>query len=226
MSSPGLAHALAGDGPILLDFDGPVCRIFAGYPARVVAAELRALLTGKDVHLRPEVAHEDDPLQILRWTASLDRPSLIQATEDALRGAELMAALTATPEPYSHEVFVAAQRAKRQVAIVSNNSEPAIRAYLAAHRLAEYVSYVAGRKPYDPQKMKPHPFLIKQALNAVHAESHDAVLIGDSMTDIAAARAAGVRVVGYANSPSKLSSFPAASPDAIVPNLADLVAAL
>ena len=37
---------LVGAGPLLLDFDGPVCSIFAGYPAPRVAAELVALGCG------------------------------------------------------------------------------------------------------------------------------------------------------------------------------------
>lgn len=226
MSGTGLARVLAGSGPILLDFDGPVCSIFGGYPASSVATELRSILAGLDVRLPCEVAEEDDPLQILRWTATLGRPELTKAAEDALRAAEVRAVATAVPAPYSHEVFAVAQEMKHRLAIVSNNSALAIRAYLDRHGLSPYVSCIAGRKPYCPKKMKPHPHLIKEALTVLHAEPQKAVLIGDSLTDITASRQAGVRVVGYANKPGKLTSFSAAGADAVVTSLADVVTAM
>jgi len=34
--------SLIGTGPLLLDFDGPICSIFAGYPAPNVAAHYGA----------------------------------------------------------------------------------------------------------------------------------------------------------------------------------------
>jgi hypothetical protein len=58
-----VAQVLAGDGPILLDFDGPVCRVFAGYPAARIAAELRSRLTGEGITVPAAVAREDDPLK-------------------------------------------------------------------------------------------------------------------------------------------------------------------
>ena len=71
MSESVIAHVLSGGGPILLDFDGPVCTVFAGYPADVVASELRGILLNSDVQLPTAVAEETDPLQVLRWTATL-----------------------------------------------------------------------------------------------------------------------------------------------------------
>nr|BFE66831.1 hypothetical protein GCM10020092_001320 [Actinoplanes digitatis] len=50
------------------------------------------------------------------------------------------------------------------------------------------------------------------------------MLVGDSMSDIVAARAAGARVVGYANRPSKVVPFAVA--DALITTMADVVAAL
>jgi hypothetical protein len=52
---------------LLLDFDGPICSIFAGYPAPRVAAELVALLDVEGVAVPPEVRGEGDPLAVLRW---------------------------------------------------------------------------------------------------------------------------------------------------------------
>lgn len=50
------------------------------------------------------------------------------------------------------------------------------------------------------------------------------VLVGDLMLDIAAARAAGIRVIAYANRPSKVIPF--ASPDAAIRTMSDVTEAL
>ncbi|WP_255690909.1 HAD hydrolase-like protein [Actinoplanes sp. DH11] len=49
-------------------------------------------------------------------------------------------------------------------------------------------------------------------------------LIGDSLTDIEAARTAGVHVVGYANRAWKVDAFSAA--DAVVTSMEDIAAAM
>ena len=52
------------------------------------------------------------------------------------------------------------------------------------------------------------------------------VLIGDSTTDILAARAAGTAVIAYANKHHKRDSFAAYRPDAIIDSITDLTEAL
>ena len=92
--------------------------------------------------------------------------------------------------------------------------------------MGTYISHIAGREPYFSEKMKPHPHLLLSALSALHSKAHAGVLIGDSLTDIAAAREAGVQVVGYANKPGKLESFSVAGADAVITTLADVADAL
>jgi hypothetical protein len=65
------------------------------------------------------------------------------------------------------------------------------------------VHHVQGREDTDPRLMKPDPFLLHEAIDALDGVPEAAVLIGDSTTDIEAARAAGIRVIGYLNKPIK-----------------------
>jgi len=130
---------------ILLDFDGPVCSIFAGYPAPKIAAELVELLQRQGVALPQRLSSETDPLEVLRWTGTTGNKAITRAVDDALCAAELRAAESASPTPYSREVIVAAWQAGLPVAVVSNNSAGAVTAYLASHRLAGYVSPMASR---------------------------------------------------------------------------------
>jgi HAD superfamily hydrolase (TIGR01509 family) len=223
MSANSLA-SLVGTGPLLLDFDGPVCSIFAAVPAPYVAAELVALLRREGVDLPNGVDREPDPLTVLRWTGLNCESSLTAAVEDALCALEIRAAESASPTPHGHEVIRAGRHAGLPVAIVSNNSGQAVSAYLAAHDLTEHVSRVFGRPYAQPELMKPNPRMVHDAVQAVGGIPEACVLIGDSMSDIAAGRAAGVPVVGYANRPSKITPFAVA--DAVITTMADVEAAL
>ncbi|MEU1883935.1 HAD-IA family hydrolase [Micromonospora rifamycinica] len=221
-----LDRLLAGVGALLLDFDGPVCSVFAGYPPPQVAAELVDVLRKHGVDVLPNLAGEPDPLEVLRCTGATNDQGVTRAVEDALCEAERRAVETAEPTPGSREVIVAARQAGMQVAAVSNNSAGAVSAYLAAHRLTKYVSPVVGRAYADPGRMKPNPEPIIRAVHALAEPSNRCVLIGDSLSDIEAAQAAGVRVIGYANRPGKLEVFQAAGADAVITNMSEMAGAI
>lgn len=220
--SADLGHLLGEVDAVLLDFDGPVCSIFAGYPAPQVAAELVDVLRRRGVDVPPDLASEPDPLEVLRRTGATGNHGVTRAVEDALCEAERRAVETAVPTPYGREVIVAARQAGMPVAAVSNNSAGAVTAYLAAHRLAGYVSPVVGRAYAEPGRMKPNPEPILQAVRALGEPPARCVLVGDSLSDIEGARAAGVAVIGYANRKGKTDAFRAAGADVVITSMADI----
>jgi HAD superfamily hydrolase (TIGR01509 family) len=221
-----LAELLAGTGPLLLDFDGPVCSIFAGHPAPQVAGELRHVLTVRGVPIVDTIATEPDPLEVLRWTGQLGDVELTRAVEDTLCAAELRAVQSAEPTPYAREVIVSAREVGKPVAVVSNNSAGAVRAYLELHRLAAHVAVVIGRAYAQPELMKPNPEPIRRVVSALGVEPEDCVLLGDSLADIAGGQAAKVKVVAYANRPAKEEPFRTAKPDAVVTGMSEVCTCL
>ena len=210
-----VAQVLAATGPILLDFDGPVCAVFATIPDHTVAAKVRRILSAHSVDIPSHIQAEKDPLAVLRFTATIGCPELTTKVEDELCAAELAAVDGAKPTPNAREVIVAAYQAGRPVAIVSNNSAAAIKRYLDAHRLARYITAVIGRAYADPARMKPNPGPILHAVQAINAEPARCVLVGDSVSDIKGGRAAGVRTIGFANKPDKRLRLVEAGADAI-----------
>lgn len=206
---------LAKTGPILLDFDGPICAVFATTPGHTVAGQLRQVLTDHGAVLPGPIADESDPLEVLRYTASLGDRHLTTRVDDQLRQAERQAIDGATPTPYAREVIVAAYRARRPLAIVSNNSEPAIRAYLAKHRIGEYISHVGARAYADPASMMPNPQPVLDAVTALGANPAACLLLGDSTSDMEAGHAAGVHTIGYANKPGKRNRLAHAGAEAL-----------
>jgi HAD superfamily hydrolase (TIGR01549 family) len=210
-----LAQVLAETGPILLDFDGPICTVFATIPGPTVADQLRRVLTDHRAALPTHIADEPDPLEVLRYTATLADQQLTTRVDDQLRHAEQRAIGGATPTPYAREVIVAAYHAGRPLAIVSNNSEPAIAAYLANHRIGGYINHVIGRAYAAPSLMKPDPQPVIAAVTALGAKPASCVLLGDSASDMHAAHAAGVHTIGYANNPGKRDRLAHAGAEAL-----------
>jgi HAD superfamily hydrolase (TIGR01509 family) len=225
-SSTVLTRLLAGHGPILLDFDGPVCSIFAGYPAPSVADELRSVLYDQGVDIPDILVGSPDPLDVLRWAGTRTQPAVTRVVEDALCAAELHAVRSAAPTPYAREVIVAARKAGKPVAIVSNNSAGAVMEYLTAKRLAGYITSVVGRAYADPGRMKPNPEPVLHAVFDLGAQPGECVLIGDSLADITGAQAAGVPVIGYANRPTKVEPFTKARADTVVTSMSDIAVVL
>ncbi|APU17946.1 MULTISPECIES: HAD family hydrolase [Actinoalloteichus] len=195
---------------LLLDFDGPVCSVFAGYPAPVIAAELRTLIHDAG-ELPPPEADANDPHTILGYAAELS-PALGRQIEAALQAGEIEAAKTATPTPGAAELMATWHATDRPLAIVSNNTTEAIRGYLAAHDLSTYVDHIQGRDPYDPTLMKPNAHLLTEAAKALDVDAAYCVLIGDSTTDVQAAHALEVPAIAYADKPGKHDRLVRAAP--------------
>lgn len=224
--STDITGLLDSAAAVLLDFDGPVCSIFAGYPAHDIAAELVELLHRNGLQTPPHLASERDPLEVLRWTGTATDQRITRQVEDALCESERRAVDTATPTPYGREVIVAARQAGLPVAVVSNNSAGAVSAYLAAHRLTGHVSPVVGRAYAEPERMKPNPEPISRAVRMLNVPPARSLLVGDSLSDIEGAKRAGVRVIGYANRPAKLNVFRAAGADLVITSMGTIAEAL
>lgn len=221
-----LVELLSGKTSILLDFDGPVCSIFSNHPAPDVAASLRGGLSAAGVPIPADIETERDPLEVLKWSATIGEPALVRQVEAQLCAEEITAARTAAPTPFGREVIIGAFEAGKSVAIVSNNSAGAIHAYLTRQRLTRYKVPVSGRAYARPDLMKPNPEPILAAAKLANTSPADCVLIGDSLADIDGAHAAVVTVIGYANRPEKVDRFANAQADIIVTSMGDVASAL
>lgn len=209
---------------VLLDFDGPVCKVFTDPTARTVTTRLRALIKAHGTDISPDVQSEAGPHDLLHFAAAVST-ELCRSVEGALRALEIDAATTATPTPGADELLKACEQTGRLVAVVSNNAAEAVAAYLNRSGLAEWVTHVEGRDARDPSLMKPNPYLIARTLHRLDADAAACVLVGDSVTDIESAHAAGVHSVGYANKPGKRERLTEAGADALVDSMSDLEAA-
>jgi HAD superfamily hydrolase (TIGR01509 family) len=216
-----LARVLASAPHVFLDFDGPVCAVFGGTSDRAVADVLRTSLDGLAGQVPPALADSNDPFDVLRFAATLG-PEPAAKIEERLAQLEVGAVATATPTPGAREAIIALRQAQKTATIVSNNSVASILAYLDRHALAPLITGVIGRSNPSPALLKPHPHLLQQAIHARRAQPGECVLIGDSATDIQAARAAHTTVIAYANKPGKVGRFASLRPDAVITGMLEI----
>jgi HAD superfamily hydrolase (TIGR01509 family) len=207
---------------ILLDFDGPVCSIFAGYPAPEVAEHLREVVRSKGIVVEGTILAEADPLEVLEYVAE-NHPDILDLVDEALIAAEIQAAASAEPSEGAHQFIEHVAQLRTPLIVVSNNSAPAIEAYLQAHNLSRFVDGVVGRSFARPDRMKPNPWPILRAVDLAGVAASSCVLVGDSATDVIAAHAAGARCIGVANRPYKERTLPDAGADATVTSMLQLL---
>lgn len=214
-----LHSALADIDALLLDFDGPICSVFAGFPAPVVADQLRQMISDAlDQDLPRSVRDSDDPFAVLYYAAERGTDKAIWV-EAALRAHETEAVQRADPTPGAHDLIRDWHKRGRQTAIVSNNSTAAVSSYLHLHGLYNYVEYISARSDSNTELLKPSPFLVAQAVKALSIDARRCILAGDSATDILAAQKAGVMSLGYANKPGKKEAFISLGCDLIVTDM-------
>ncbi|WP_327067798.1 HAD family hydrolase [Kitasatospora sp. NBC_01302] len=217
-ASPSLADVLRPVKHVLLDFDGPLCSVFAGLPAPDVADRLRAALLATGGQGPAGSETETDPLALLRLVADA-RPDLVTVADDALAELETEAVRVGRPNPGGESVLRACASSGRSVSVVSNNAGVAIEEYLSTHGLIDYVAGVFGRTPGDPGSMKPNPQLLLDAMQTTASSPGECIFIGDAVRDVEAGDAAGVATIGYANKPGKDARLAAAGAVVVVDSM-------
>ncbi|MGW1818828.1 HAD family hydrolase [Streptomyces sp. NPDC002125] len=222
MSGP--SSVLAAAECVLLDFDGPLCRLFAGRPAEGVAARLAREL--RDFGCDPGVAADgtDDPLALLQAVAKHygDGPVTVHA-ERCLTAEEVEAAASATPTEHALDLIGALHAGGWRQAVTTNNSPAAVVRFLGRHEPSPLAhEHIHGRTS-DPALLKPDPHCLVRALESTGSAAAAAVMIGDSPADCLAAKAVGVPFIGYAVTEDKRRALVDVGAGWTVPSLRGLV---
>jgi len=222
-TTSSLAALLENARVLLLDFDGPVCAIFAGHPAPGVARALVDALRADGISVPEQLDTVTDPFDVLRFAGSHSH-SAAELAHKLLRAAELDAVATARPTPHAKQLITTWRRIGRVVAAVSNNSEAAVTAYLSEHQVP--VDLIVGRTDADPSLLKPSPYLVRRAISDLNAATEQTLFVGDSPSDVVAGREAGIETIGYANKPGKHERLAAAGARVVIDGLSAITAVL
>ena len=211
---------------VLWDFDGPICRLFAGHSAERVAAELVEWLEGRGLHGLLTDAEREllDPNVVLR---AVDRrhpgSDLVAELEERLTQEELRATASAMPTEYADPLIRTWTAVGSRLAIATNNSPRVVRTYLDGRGLLSCFSpHIYGRTQ-DLHQLKPDPHCLNRALSAMGAARSSALMIGDTPSDLAAANSAGVAFLGYARNPRKERLLREAGATTVVADLSSVL---
>lgn len=210
---------LAATDPIFLDFDGPVTNLFIDGRNQTIADKLRSVMTEIGLPMDQEVANTPDPLLVLRRAHHATTPERFHQIEDACIQGEVAATEASRPTDGAHDLIRACYDIGRPLVILSNNTPAAINAYLDRHHLTDLITGVVGRIYGKPDLMKPNPALVHQALKFVSASPAQVAFIGDSLTDLYAARDTQLRFIGFAKSPRRRRELSDAGSEALVDHM-------
>ena len=204
---------------MLLDFDGPVCDLWAGHPAALAADQLRKLLTDQHIQLPGTIAATADPIAVLSYAATISA-DLAATAETDLTDLELSAVSTAQPAGYANDVITSAHASGRTVTVISLNSERAVTAYLARNSLDSQVGLVVARTTHEPD---PVADLIDHVITALQANPAACMLVTSSPAIIEAANATRIRTIAYAPTRSDHERLADTQASTAISTLADLV---
>lgn len=120
-------------------------------------------------------------------------------------------------KPHPPKIFqgmeqVVAQAAKHNtLAIITGNSTPTVEAFLVKYGLRKQIKLVIGveRKASRPEK-------IKIALNELERPNENVYMVGDSLSDIRAARETGIKNIAVGWGHQSTSRLMTANPDYLV----------
>ncbi|WP_247706148.1 HAD family hydrolase [Streptomyces liliiviolaceus] len=214
---------------VLFDFDGPICRLFAGHSAEDVAKDLVRWLEQQGLRelLTEEERVHPDPMAVL-YAVNRRHPhsDLVVELEDRLTQQELKAAPSAWPTEFADPLIRTWSAIGVRLAVATNNSPRTAASYLEGRGLADcFVPNIYGRT-HDLDQLKPHPHCLNRAMNALGAAPRSTLMIGDAPSDHQAAERAGVQFLGYARNSHKEKLLRDAGAEHVVGSLEPVLQAL
>ena len=224
-----LRTIIANARVILFDFDGPICRLFAGHSAERMAQDLVSWLDNQGLRglLNESERRARDPLVILRAVfRRYPSSSLVREMEERITQMEIAAVSSSMPTAYADPVIHSWVAVGARLAVVTNTSPRAVKVYLESRGL---FSLFGGRiygRTSDVTLLKPNPSVILRALAAMGASSREALVIGDTPSDVYASEQAGVPFVGYARNEYKQRILRESGARIIINSLEPLLIAL
>ncbi|WP_107086991.1 SAV_2336 N-terminal domain-related protein, partial [Streptomyces viridochromogenes] len=193
---------------VLLGFDGVLTRLYPADEERQVLRDVaRLILEERDpedaLSGRPLLEREGPrhPLEGYANTLDLLRAFAGHKLADGMRFRidrhDVLAAGTARPIPSSSQLVNALHAGGARPAVVTDRARLAAVTHLEWRGLTSHVPGGVYGRGADLTRLMPDPYVLQQALDGLGARAADCVLIGSTVAEQIAARAAGVPFIGF-----------------------------
>ncbi|WP_433546894.1 HAD family hydrolase [Streptomyces sp. CA-294286] len=218
---------ITGATCVLFDFDGPICGLFASHRAHHIADRLIAWLAERDLDVPLDESERQDPHAVLRLIGSTHPDErLVNELEQALTDEELRAVDSAAPTPHVDDLIREWSLRGVALAITTNNSPVVAARYVRRRGLTRcFDRHIYGRTT-DLDLLKPDPDCLNRALGALDVDPAESLMIGDTPSDLHAARRAGVAFLGYAKNGCRVKRLREAGAEAVVESLKEVLGVL
>ncbi|MFC7807424.1 SAV_2336 N-terminal domain-related protein [Streptomyces olivaceus] len=226
------ADLVSGARCVLLGFDDVLARLYRPAAEREVLLDvLRLFADERD----PEDALAGLPLPraatdgyagTLDFVRALAGHRLAPDVRLRLDRHEARAARTARPVPLADRLVQALDTRGVPVAVVTDRAPAPVASYLRRRGLLECLRGDVHGRDTDLTRLMPDPDVLHRALERLDADAGDCVLVGSSVAEQAAARAAGLPFVGRYGDEAARRRLTGADGDALlVPDLRPLLTA-
>ena len=195
---------------VLIDFDGPICGLFEQELGTQSLIETLAQLGG--MHGFGIEIMSNDPFEMWRLMREqckgIEQSELDRDIEREIRLFEVDCSNDVVLRDGTQEALGKFSEAGCHMFVVSNNSRESVNQVLESFGIKNYFQSVSARTPSVPfMNLKPHPRLLREALESVGAAADDSVMIGDQITDVEASSALGIRAVGLSGKQGRCISL-------------------
>ena len=206
---------------IIIDMDGTITKFNLDY----MTARRRALEELEKLGLRtPDMTEQVNLFVILNELKTKCEPekfSKLRSTfYDFFEEMELKAAQDVSIYPGAEKTLQELHSRHLKIGLVTNNSRAATELTLKRHHLQPFFDAIVTRD--DCEEMKPDSAPIKKILTELGVSKEAAILVGDGVMDITAAKAAGLRSVAVSTGPFPIERILKAEPDYLLGSVNEL----
>jgi phosphoglycolate phosphatase len=206
---------------IIIDMDGTITKFNLDY----MAARQRALAELEKLGLRtPDMTEQVNLFVILDKLKDSCEPEKFSKLRSAFYGffeeMELKAAKDVSLYPGADKTLQELRARHLKIGLVTNNSRAGTELTLKRHHLGTLFDAVVTRD--DCEEMKPAIAPIEKILKELGVSNEEAILVGDGVMDIMAAKAAGLRSVAVSTGPFPIERILKAEPDYLLHSVNEL----
>ncbi len=210
---------------IIFDLDGTLIdyRYHAEEARAALIASLQALdfdISEMDPRLPTQSIMDTALRQIGQGSVKIGKEELRERLNRTLDGFDMQAQSEAAIKPHSLQVIGEIKAKGYLLGLVTNSGLNVTKLTLEKYALTGYFDALVTRD--DVERMKPSGEGLRRMLDLLHVEASEAVYVGDSWADVAAARENKVRVIAVEGGMSTRERLQEQSPELILPSLEKL----